>query len=50
MSGDDYCMIREIAEHLRIGNASVAKLLAQLTSHGLVHTKRGYRGGISLAR
>jgi Rrf2 family protein len=50
MAGDDYCMIREIAEHVCIGSASVAKLLAQLTSHGLVTTKRGYRGGVSLAR
>ena len=50
MAGDDYCMIREVAEHIGIGSASVAKLMAQLTSHGLVNTKRGYRGGISLAR
>jgi Rrf2 family protein len=50
MAGEDYCMIRDVAKHIGIGNASVAKLLAQLTSHGLVYPKRGYRGGISLAR
>jgi Rrf2 family iron-sulfur cluster assembly transcriptional regulator len=50
MSGDDSCMIREVAQHIGIGSASLAKLLTQLTSHGLVHTKRGYRGGITIAR
>jgi Rrf2 family transcriptional regulator, iron-sulfur cluster assembly transcription factor len=50
MAGDDSCMIREVAQHIGIGSASLAKLLTQLTSHGLVHTKRGYHGGITIAR
>ena len=50
MEGDDSCLIRDVARHVGIGSASLAKLTTYLTSHGLVVAKRGYRGGITLAR
>lgn len=50
MEEADSCMIRDVARHVGIGSASLAKMVAHLTSHGLVVTKRGYRGGITLAR
>ena len=50
MAEGDSCMIREVARQIGIGGASLAKVVVQLTKQGLVSTKRGCRGGITLAR
>jgi Rrf2 family protein len=41
--------IRDIAEHAGLPKAYLARIVSQLAHHGIVHSKRGYRGGIVLA-
>ena len=50
MEGVDSCLIRDVARHVGIGSATLAKLVTHLNSNGLVVAKRGYRGGIALTR
>lgn len=40
----------EIAQHQRIPPSFLAKIISQLSIAGLIHTSRGARGGVSLAR
>jgi Rrf2 family protein len=42
--------ISDIARCTNVPRAYLAKILNALSQHGLVQTKRGYRGGISLRR
>jgi Rrf2 family iron-sulfur cluster assembly transcriptional regulator len=50
LSHENTCLIREIAETTGIGKPYLAKIVNLLTNKDLVATKRGYRGGILLAR
>lgn len=50
LSHENTCLIREIAETTGIAKPYLAKIINLLTNKGLVATKRGYRGGILLAR
>jgi Rrf2 family protein len=43
-------MIADIAQHAAIPKPYLAKILSSLARRGLVKAKRGYRGGVSLAR
>lgn len=43
-------MVREIAAETGIAQAYLAKVVQRLSSSGIVESKRGYRGGIRLAR
>jgi Rrf2 family protein len=40
----------QIAEDMRIPPSFLAKIISQLSIAGLIHTSRGARGGVSLAR
>jgi Rrf2 family protein len=40
----------QIAEEMRIPPSFLAKIISQLSIAGLIHTSRGARGGVSLAR
>ena len=40
----------QIAEEQRIPPSFLAKIVSQLSIAGLIHTSRGARGGVSLAR
>jgi Rrf2 family protein len=40
----------QIAEEQRIPPSFLAKIISQLSIAGLIHTSRGARGGVSLAR
>lgn len=42
--------IRDIAKQTGIPKPYLAKIINSLNHHGLVYAKRGYRGGIALAR
>ena len=42
--------VSDIARCTRVPKAYLAKIFCSLSQQGLVQTKRGYRGGISLAR
>jgi Rrf2 family protein len=44
------CLIRDIAKKTQIPKPYLAKIINQLAREGLVSAKRGYRGGIFLAR
>jgi Rrf2 family protein len=50
MSHERACLIREAAASTGIHKPYLAKILNLLTNKGLVTAKRGYRGGILLAR
>ena len=43
-------MVREVAEETGISQAYLAKVVQRLVVGGIVESKRGYRGGIKLAR
>jgi len=43
-------LIRDVAQSTGLKKPYLAKIFNQLAHHGLVETKRGYRGGIVLAR
>ncbi len=43
-------MVREIAAETGIAQAYLAKVVQRLVVAGIVDSKRGYRGGISLSR
>lgn len=40
----------QIADEMRIPPSFLAKIISQLSIAGLIHTSRGARGGVSLAR
>ncbi len=40
----------QIAEKMHIPSSFLAKIISQLSIAGLIHTSRGARGGVSLAR
>ena len=42
--------VRDIAKQTGIPKPYLAKIINSLNHHGLVYAKRGYRGGIALAR
>ncbi len=42
--------IRDVAGHTGLPQAYLARIVSQLAHHGIVHAKRGYRGGIVLAQ
>jgi len=44
------CLVSEIATNLDLPKPYLARIINQLTYQGLVTTKRGYRGGVMLAR
>jgi Rrf2 family protein len=44
------CLVSEIASALDLPKPYLARIINQLTYKGLVTTKRGYRGGVTLAR
>lgn len=43
-------LVREVADETGLMKPYVAKVLNQLVHHGLIIGKRGYRGGVTLAR
>jgi|SRR5699024_270548 len=50
ISGDDYVTIKELSEGLSISYDFLTKILQQLTSSGIMKTKKGPKGGIKLAK
>jgi Rrf2 family protein len=44
------CLVSEIASKLDLPRPYLAQIINQLTYQGLVTTKRGYRGGVTLAK
>ncbi|MBI5384618.1 MAG: Rrf2 family transcriptional regulator [Verrucomicrobia bacterium] len=44
------CFVRDIASRTGLQKPYLAKIIVQLVQSGLVRTKRGYRGGVVLAR
>jgi Rrf2 family protein len=42
--------IRDIAEHTGLPKAYLARIVSQLAHSGIIHAKRGYRGGIVLTQ
>jgi Rrf2 family nitric oxide-sensitive transcriptional repressor len=49
-SGDQRIATNMIAEDQRIPPSFLAKIVSQLSIAGLLHTSRGARGGVTLAR
>lgn len=49
-SGDQRTATSTIAEEQRIPPSFLAKIVSQLSIAGLLHTSRGARGGVTLAR
>ena len=49
-SGDQRTATSAIAEEQRIPPSFLAKIVSQLSIAGLLHTSRGARGGVTLAR
>ena len=49
-SGDTRTATSVIAEEQKIPPSFLAKIISQLTIAGLLHTSRGARGGVTLAR
>jgi Rrf2 family protein len=43
-------VVRSIAQCTGLQKPYLSKIINQLVHHGLVHAKRGYRGGVTLAR
>ena len=50
MSEEQKAATSQIAEEQRIPPSFLAKIVSQLSIAGLIHTSRGARGGVSLAR
>ena len=50
LAPDQKASTAEIAERQRIPPSFLAKIIAQLSIAGLIHTSRGARGGVSLTR
>lgn len=48
--GAPSCFIADVARITRVPRPYLAKIINLLARHGLVISKRGYRGGIALAR
>jgi Rrf2 family protein len=46
----DYASVQDIAECAGIPPSYLAKIVHRLAMAGIINTKRGYRGGIQLAR
>ncbi|MGI6457027.1 MAG: RrF2 family transcriptional regulator [bacterium] len=46
----EFILAREIAERTGIPKPYLSKLIYQMGDSGLIHTKRGYKGGLSLKR
>jgi Rrf2 family protein len=44
------CLVSKIASELDLPRPYLARIINQLTYQGLVITKRGYRGGVTLAK
>jgi len=49
-TGNGYCMITELARCARLPKPYLAKIVNALVRQGLMAAKRGYRGGVALAR
>ncbi len=49
-SGEEWVLEKDIAEKTGISKPYLSKLLYRLTKGGLIVSKRGYKGGISLSR
>lgn len=49
-SKEDYASVQDIALCAGIPPSYLAKIMHRLAMAGILHTKRGYRGGIQLAR
>ncbi|MDH5505868.1 MAG: Rrf2 family transcriptional regulator, partial [Anaerolineae bacterium] len=50
MNPNEKATTKEIAEAQDIPSSFLAKIIAQLSIVGLLHTTRGVRGGVTLAR
>lgn len=50
LSADDRAATSQIAEKQHIPPSFLAKIISQLSIAGLIHTSRGARGGVTLAR
>lgn len=48
--GSGYCMITDLARCAHLPKPYLAKIVNALVRQGLVAAKRGYRGGVALAR
>jgi Rrf2 family protein len=49
-NGDQRAATSQVAQEQRIPPSFLAKIISQLSSAGLLHTSRGARGGVTLAR
>lgn len=49
-SQDEFIPIRKISDELGISFHFLTKILQQLTNHGIMHSFRGPKGGVTLAR
>ena len=50
LNGDQKASTSSIAEQQKIPPSFLAKIVSQLSIAGLIHTSRGARGGVSLAK
>jgi len=50
LEGRQLCFIKEVAEYSGVPGPYLARVMSRLARHGIVTAKRGYRGGIALAR
>lgn len=48
--GSEACYIRDVAECTGVPKAYLARVISRLSHKGIITSKRGYRGGITLAR
>ncbi len=48
--GNQPVLVRDIAEAAEIPKPYLSKLVHQLAARGLIYTRRGYKGGVTLAR
>lgn len=48
--GNQPVLVRDIAEAADIPKPYLSKLVHQLAARGLIYTRRGYKGGVTLAR
>ncbi len=49
-SGEESMLVREIAESTTLPLPYLAKVFNRLSESGIVESKRGYKGGVKLAR